>query len=777
MTDGGEDATKTIHPSLGSDSATPGAPGDERPLARGTEVGRYVILSVVGGGGMGFVYSAFDPELDRRVALKLLRRTAAAPDAHARLLREAQAMARLSHPNVVTVYDAGMHEGRVFLAMEFVAGATLREWLEQRPRSFKEKLYALVEAGKGLAAAHAAHLVHRDVKPANVIVGEDGRVRVTDFGIARSEQETKAARTPEGRRGPDSESLANLERVRDASWSEALTREGAVVGTMGYLSPEQAESKASDARTDQFSFCVTAWEVLYGQRPFPRETVEAYIAALLAGAVTPPPASTDVPRRVQAALKKGLSVAPEGRFPKMEALLEELQRDPSRRLWALAPWALLVALLVALIAGLSISQARRAQACTGFDAQLAGRWDASVRAKLEQTFAAVKTPWSADVLKSVERGLDTWTQAWLSQKQAACEATVVAGKQTAEVRALRDGCLQRRLDELGALTGALVELEAAGADKAVSAVYALHPPSLCADTSRLRAPSSAREAKAVRDELDKGLARLELGQLQKAEPYLQKAVKDAGEQKLQALSAEALLGLGGLEQQKAAFDDAHVHDLGALKAALAAGLDELVARAALRLALIVGFHEEKVKEGRDWLAVADGAIERLGGDPLLSMQRLQAEGVLAFSAGDALAAAKKHEEALALGKAALGDDHPSLWKAYLDLGTSYMSAREYPKAVPMLEEALRRREAAVGSEHPEVALVLANLGTARFYAGDAEGSAKALQRSLEVREKILGPDSPRLVPLLANMGDTALRSGRLRARRWTRCSPPGRSPR
>src|SRR4051812_11478197 len=251
---------------------------DER-LARGSSVGRYLILDVIGEGGMGVVYAAFDPELDRRVAVKLLqaRPTAVAGSkgAQAWLVREAQALARLSHPNVIEVYDVGTLPGeRVFVAMELVAGVTLRDWLKQ-PRDWRDVLAALRGAGAGLAAAHAAGLVHRDFKPGNVLVSAvDGRARLMDFGLARMDfgharLPAEAVQAPAAPRGSD----ANI-KLR-GPLHDSLTITGSVVGTPAYMAPEICDGRLADPRSDQFAFGVTLYEALYRMRPFSEQQLAA----------------------------------------------------------------------------------------------------------------------------------------------------------------------------------------------------------------------------------------------------------------------------------------------------------------------------------------------------------------------------------------------------------------------------------------------------------------------------------------------------------------------
>jgi serine/threonine protein kinase len=284
-----------------------------RELSPGQDVGRYTIVQTLGRGGMGVVYEAYDPQLRRRIALKLVGDDAEdAAEAHARtvrLLREAQAMAQLSDPNVVSVFDAGELDGHVYIAMELVAGVTLDRWRAAHPRSIAEITAVFEQAARGLAAAHAAGLVHRDFKPQNVLVGNDGRVRVTDFGLAR-ETATDADEIPS--------SAVSL--VRDA-----LTRTGALCGTPAYMAPEQFEGSMADPISDQFNFCVTFYEALYGERPFKGETLYELAREVLAGHVEPP-RDAPVPADVRAIVMRGLRGAREERFPSMTALIDALVR-------------------------------------------------------------------------------------------------------------------------------------------------------------------------------------------------------------------------------------------------------------------------------------------------------------------------------------------------------------------------------------------------------------------------------------------------------------------
>ncbi|HZS42417.1 MAG TPA: serine/threonine-protein kinase [Polyangia bacterium] len=305
-------------------------------LGAGMMVGRYRLVEAIGRGGFGVVFKAVDTELGREIALKLLSSHRRSADAETRLMREAQAMARLSHPNVITIYDVGVFEAGVFIAMELVDGGTLSRWMKQ-PRPWLKTVETFLGAGRGLAAAHRAGLVHRDFKPDNVLVGRDGRVCVTDFGVARMMN----AADDSGARAP-----------ADSALVVSLTRTGMLLGTPAYMAPEQMNGEASDARADVFSFCVALFEALYRERPFSGADVQTLKQAIAERRVLAPSGS-DVPARLRRVLVRGLSAAPGERHQSMEELLADLEAvaraDRRRRFFGAS--AAGAGLVVALAAG------------------------------------------------------------------------------------------------------------------------------------------------------------------------------------------------------------------------------------------------------------------------------------------------------------------------------------------------------------------------------------------------------------------------------------------
>jgi eukaryotic-like serine/threonine-protein kinase len=320
----------TIDPSAVTEAGGGSAAPDG--LGPGASIGKYRLDRVLGAGGMGVVWAAFDPDLERPVAIKLLRATDDSTAMRTRLLREARAMARLKHPNVLTVYEVGTDRNRDYIAMELIDGMDLDQWLASRPPR-AEIVAALLAAGRGLAAAHDAGLIHRDLKPHNILRGRDGGVYVTDFGLARGQIEDG----PELVQAPVADAataVGSQPRAIDSVLDSPLTQTGVLIGTPAYMAPEQFAGRAPDPRSDQFAFCVTAWEALTGARPFRGQDLDELRAAAAAG----PPGAAQVPEavlpaRVRAVLARGLSAAPGDRWPDMRAVLGALEAAlaPPRR--------------------------------------------------------------------------------------------------------------------------------------------------------------------------------------------------------------------------------------------------------------------------------------------------------------------------------------------------------------------------------------------------------------------------------------------------------------
>ena len=414
--------------------------GDRPVPARGQTIDRFVVVGMLGAGGMGLVLAAYDPDLDRKVALKLLH-PGAAPEHATRLLREAQAMAKLAHANVITVYEVGTVGDQIFIAMELVDGGTLGERVKHAT-GWQDLVRLFACAGEGLAAAHDAGMVHRDFKPDNVLVGHDGRVRVSDFGLVGTPDEAteRAAGPPQG--------------------DVTLTRTGTILGTPAYMAPEQWAGQPVDARSDQFSFAVALYEALYGTRPFAGATAEARIASMKAGPAAPP-AGSRVPIRIHRVILRALQVEAAARYPTMRALLDQLAVDPRRR-WRRGAAVVGALGVVGLATVLTVRPGGAPTVCTGFETRLGNVWDPTRSQQLHATFVATGEPSAEDAWRGAAAALDDYTGRWVAMRVEACEATQVRGEQSAELMDLRMGCLDQRLGEVSALVETLGRVDGLG---------------------------------------------------------------------------------------------------------------------------------------------------------------------------------------------------------------------------------------------------------------------------------------------------------------------------
>jgi len=519
----------------------PALTGDDGPLAASLlaslfpgqvprpRLGRYALLNFLGEGGMGSVYAAYDERLDRRVAVKFLR--AAADDAHAqaRLLREAMAMARLSHPNIVTVHEVWEEDGRVHVAMEYVQGEDLASW-QREPRSWRELVEAYRQAGEGLAAAHAARLVHRDFKPQNAIRRADGTVKVLDFGLARIGGTIEPALPSPG---------------RDRGVVDDLTRTGTIMGTPMYMAPEQLEGAPADARSDQFSFCVALWEGLYGRPPFP--------AGSLAPREEPRPGRS-VPAHIRRVLDRGLQRDPQARHPSMRALLRDLARDP-----ALVRRRVVIALTGAALTiggGLAIAELRAPERCVAADDEAAALWGGSRREAVLAGIQRAGVATADETWALLRPRLDTYAAGLVAGGRAACE-THRRGLHSDQLYDRRVACLDRQRASFTRLTDLLGAGDHDAALHAMTAVTSLPSPSTCGDLEALSVelpppddPQVAERVAALRRELARAHTEESAGKYAEAEARAVAVQREAEAMGYPPLQAEAALRRGSTALQR-----------------------------------------------------------------------------------------------------------------------------------------------------------------------------------------------------------------------------------
>lgn len=724
-------------------------------IERGTAVGRYLILDRLGEGGMGVVYAAHDPELDRKVALKLLRPDRAAKEAALRLQREAQAIARLSHPNVVAVFDAGTFGDQVFVAMELVEGRTVRQWLTAERPTWREIVAVFVAAGRGLAAAHAAGLAHRDFKPDNVLLGQDGRVRVVDFGLARPVGEPSGEAPEEG---------VPLSGSPGGMLASPLTQWGTALGTPSYMAPEQLRGEAADARSDQFSFCISLYEALYGERPFPGGNPREIAEAVARGGVREEPAGSKVPGRVRQALLRGLRADPEARFPSMPELLQELERDPAavRRRWLAV--AAVVVVTGAVFASLGYFQARRARLCDGGEEALLGVWDGGRRQAVRTAFLATGLPFAEGVWQGVERDIDLYTQGWLATRRRVCEATRVRGEQSEDLLDRKMFCLDQRLREVQALTELFARADAKVVEKAADAVSGLGDVGRCTQTAALleKVPPPADPAvrarvRAVQAALASATALFRSGKVREALPQAEALNRQAQALPYPPVQAEALYLLGGLHLSLGDFKGSEGELYEALWAADRARDDLLKAECWRELVYNVGYRQARFDEGRRLARHAEAAIARAGGDLKAEAALARAEGAQASSEGDYPLAVQRLERARALAERI--DPRQPDYRTLGNLAGVYRDIGDFERAEPLLRRALELARRRLGPNHPHVAGFSFNLGVCLADRGAYGQSTPFLEEALAVREQVLGPDHPDVAATLMALVGNRIEQG------------------
>ncbi len=756
-----DDATASTRTAIDLDTegwSGPATDVDARPPPRllpgGARVGRYVVDGAIGRGGMGVVYRAHDPELDRMVALKLLRVNKAVREdgelSRARLLREAQTLARLSHPNVIAVHDAGTFEDDVFLAMELAEGETLAAWVAREHPSRRRVLAAYVAAGRGLAAAHAAGIVHRDFKPKNVIVGNDGRVRVLDFGLAKPIAV------------PDSDEplpASSGSPVTDSS-SDNLTRAGVIVGTPRYMALEQMTRGPVDERSDQFSFCVALYEALYGDRPYGGQTVKAIARNMRKRQLRPPPRGVRVPRWLRRILVRGLAPDPDARYPSMTAMLDALERTPRRRR-RLAGGAILVtaAGVIALVASRT---GHGGNPCGDPHALLAGAWDGSRRARVETALAAGDRPHAARTAALVSGELDRYADRWSSLQHQACVATHVRGTASPRLYDLEMQCLGRRRDRLRELTDLLSTTpDGSLLDRAVQSVGELGDLEDCTDQAVLAAdvapppPARADAVAALRRRIDHSQVLRAAGRYDEALAAIGTAVTDARGLAYPPVLAEALL-VDGLVRE--ASGDARGAESAMRQAATAAATahdDRRAARAWAALLWNLGYTQRKRDQVPIAQLAAEAALARAGDPPVLGADLDNTIGTVRYVAGDYDAARDRFERALAAREKLA---NPSEVAGVLsNLGLIYYRKGDYARALELHQRALALREKALGPDHPDVATTLNNLGITAERLGRLDDALADYRRAIAIREASLGKGHSSLAGLLNNVGIIFLR--------------------
>ncbi len=733
-------------------------------LTAGTAFGRYLVVRTLGSGGMGVVYLAYDPQLDRGVALKVLRPGARSADrepASSRLLREAQVMARLSHPNVVPVYDVGTVAAHLFVAMEHVDGRTLRQWLRDERRPWAAVLDVMVGAGRGLAAAHAAGLVHRDFKPDNVMLDAQGRPRVMDFGLARAAEDDEG---PATHRDVDLE-LVSAGASGSGAGVESLTRTGFVLGTPAYMAPEQHFGAAPDPASDQFSFCVALHEALYGERPFEGATAADLCRAARERNVRPPPSGSGVPGWLRRAVLRGLAPTPQERWPSMDALLQELvahRHDPSRVRAGLATIGVLAAVAGA---GAWVQSGPTQDPCGGGEATLAESWNDGHREQLHEAFGRTGLAFAGEAASQTIAGLDAWGAQWVHEHRSACEATHVRHEQSGAGLDLRMHCLAGRQRALRALVEVLVSADAGTVESAGQAVEHLPRPGYCEDLEALRAevppPEDAEQRQRVEDLLA-GLERVDALLVAARFAEARAAFDEARASVVGLDHAPAQVELGAREGPLLEAEGQLDGAVSALETALwraeALGMDRIEASLATDLVWLDGTERNSHARGETWATLAQAKLDRLDADPRRRAALLRRRGDLADVAGKYDEAARHFGAALSLWET---HDPDSLGHAHAlgDFGKTHYRAGRLPQAAATFERAAAITAKVVGPWHPDVAKLRGNAATAHHLHGDYAKAREVFEDTLGLLERAYGPDHLAVATVLTNLGSVYYRLG------------------
>jgi len=694
-----------------------------------TKIGRYTVLDLLGVGGMGVVCTAYDPKLDRKIALKLLRKRGNKKDhrnstGQARLIREAQALAKLSHPNIVTVHDVDQFEGQVYMAMEYVDGVSLDQWMVRGQRAWREVLEVFTHAARGLAAAHAAGITHRDFKPANVLIGKDGRVLVVDFGLAKSNddksQERSGAHILYDPQAPDPAVLrerGSLMDVIGSTQDTKLTQVGRTVGTPAYMAPEQFLGLAVGPETDQFSFGVALFEALYGYLPFPDESREELVERVTEGRVNDPPKDTPVPGWVHRVVLRTLQRKPEDRYASMHTLITALQADPAKRRRRALLAGGTVVLTVLGTYGVVMGLAPDRNVCTGAALRIDEVWDPARKATIESAFLGTNLPYAHDAWTRVQQELDARTTAWVDHHTEVCEATNVRREQSPALMDVRMACLERRRGEIRALVEVFQMPDHRVVQEAVNAVQGLDDSEGCLTV--LESSSAAIDDPLVRVQAEEIESMLAQSKARNLSERSQSAID------LAAVALEQARALG----HRPTLARVAVHHA-RLRAENATDADAEEAREALIEAISLAAETDQADlevEGWAKLIVFD-AVNRGHPESGLAL-RIPAQMALQRGGGMRSEAALEQATGRALH---VNQDHEA--------------------ALHAQKRALDKWRAAVGEQHPMVASVLSNIGAEQAELGQLVEAEHSLEQAAAMVERLYGPHHPILGTIHTNLG-------------------------
>ena len=700
----------------------------------------------LGRGGMGSVYLARDPELDRWVALKVLGvlPASARAEMEQRMRREAKALARIRHPNVVQVHGVDLDHGRTVIEMEYIDGPTLRGW--QPGRSWRDIVAAYADAGDGLSAIHAAGLVHRDVKPDNLVMGSDGQVKVVDLGLAVG---ARPPRAPLAKNTPD----AGLLGVR-------VTQASSVVGTPGYMAPELYGSGDGTAACDQFGLVASLYQALYGVLPFDTDRPEEQAQCMRQGTLQLPEQPVALPRWLTKVLRRGLAFEPDQRHASMAALVGELRDGlKRRRRWWLGGSLLGSMLALATVAGRlgwAVGQPPP-DPCDLLEHELAESWSTE-RQRVEGWARAERAGPEFLASSTFARSVQHRISAWTDERLDLCRAQrgESEGSPGAVEPAMRARCLDHARNRLEAEVTGLAERPGGPTPEAlIQASASVERLPYCREPAELQAWGAEHEPELlaqVEDDIAAALSLERQGDYLGAQEQASAAAA-ASEGSLPRAHAEALYRWGhALGSQDRSAEAFAVLDR-ARNAAYVAGYDALLCDAVVYQAKLAALVSLQGRAGARDLGLATACMERVGGrSPVLQADMLEARGLLAVVAGEPARAVPWHEEALRLRREHFGSEHFEVSRSLHNLANALDEAGESELALETVTAGLAIRETALGPDHPEVALMHFDRGDILRSLGLRDQARVAFERALAIHRQAGNTRGPEVANIHLALG-------------------------
>jgi eukaryotic-like serine/threonine-protein kinase len=723
----------------GADPAGPTSPQglrDTDPLGEGRKVGRYILIGRIGAGGMGTVHAAYDTALDRKIALKFLSR--ARPDLTelAQVQAEASAMARFSHPNVVTVHDVGVFEGKAYLAMEFVEGTTLSAWRTEQPRSTREICRVLAGAARGLAALHAEGIIHRDVKPHNILVS-GARVLVTDFGLS----------------------------VR----AEGSGSGGLIAGTPAYMAPEQFRGEAVDARTDVFGFCATLFEMIHGVPPFAEATPAQVKARVEAGRLPVAPAGSRAPARLHRLALRGLAADQALRPSDLNAIAEELLADPTALPRRAGIGVAAVAAAVAAFWGGGYLKANPERRCRAGAEAMASSWNDARRAQLRGQYQAAGL---AGAWPLLERRVQDYAGRWRAMHGETCTATYGERRQSEAVLDLRMDCLQAQRATVDALVRTLATATRAQLDKAGSARLPVVDECEAAGragTKPLPADPRVRaEIARIESVLGQSEAQRFMGEFDRAAQSNKPALEAARKLGYEPLIARALNQAGAIEMWRGAASgptgERAAELMGEAVAQAEVGRDDLRRVYAMADLVTINTFRDRFPEAELWVSLASALLTKIGNPPPFYRSHLEnSVGWLKYSRGQREASRIAFDRALALRRGFLPPNHIMV---IASLNGSCMVRPTLDEQNDCFREALALGESTFPPTSSDVASLYNNLAIGLMKRPRTlDQACPMLRKAVAIKEASLDPGNPTLLDDLNNLGMCTRLQGKLQEAR------------